>query len=69
MAENADRSRRLEAHNSIAASSPSAQREDALSPAREVRDASGVSASQRLGDGLPVAGPITTFSDDESSEK
>ena len=60
-----DRSRRLEADTSVAAASPAAEHEDALSPARVVRELSAVGGSQRLGDGLPVAGPITTFPDDE----
>jgi hypothetical protein len=65
---NQGRSRRLESEASVAARSPLAQHEDALSPARSVREASGAGESQRLGDGLPVAGPVTTFPDDDASD-
>ncbi len=60
MAESHER-RRLEAEGSQAARSPAALHEDELSANKALRDSIGWDDSQRVGDGLPVAGPITSF--------
>ncbi len=53
--------RRLEAAGSQAARSPAALHEDELSPSKALRDSLEWDTTQRVGDGLPVAGPITSF--------
>ncbi len=57
--------RRLEADGSQAARSPAALHDDALSPTKALEESVGFGGGQRVGDGLPVAGPITTFSGPE----
>jgi hypothetical protein len=47
-----------------APAAPAPEAEDALSPARALRDSLGASASQRVGDSGPVANPTTSFPDE-----
>ena len=53
--------RRLEADHSQAATTPLANHEDDLSPAKSLRGSSTAEGGQRLGDSGPVANPIVSF--------
>jgi hypothetical protein len=51
---------RLEAEESAARASKAAHHEDALSPAKDLRDRVAASRSERVGDGTVAGGPITS---------
>ncbi len=68
MADRAHEPRRLEAEGSPATRSAAALHEDELSPSRALRESVGEGESQRVGDGLPVAGPITSFPDTDDHD-
>jgi len=51
---------RLSGDRSPARTSPAAQHEDELSPAKELRDRVATSRSERVGDGTVAGGPITS---------
>jgi hypothetical protein len=51
---------RLAGEGSPARTSPAAQHEDELSPAKELRDRVAASRSERVGDTTPVGGPVTS---------
>jgi hypothetical protein len=53
--------RRLESERSQAARTPLAQHEDALSPARSLRESVASGGGQRVGDNGPVANPFIEF--------
>ena len=52
---------RLEADHSQAATTPAANHEDDLSPAKSLRESAGAKGSQRVGDSGPVANPIVSY--------
>jgi hypothetical protein len=55
----------LESPDSQAHRTPAAQHEDALSPARIVRDRSTESRGQRIGDNTVAGNPVVSFPDDD----
>jgi hypothetical protein len=57
--------RRLAAAQSQASTSPLAEHEDALSPVEALRESVGAGGGQRVGDGLPVDGPVVSFPGDD----
>jgi hypothetical protein len=57
----AQRARRLEADRSQAATTPLANHEDDLSPAKSLRESLAADGCQRVGDSGPVANPIVSF--------
>jgi hypothetical protein len=59
-----DTKRRLAAERSQASTSRLAEHEDALSPVEALRESVGTGSGQRLGDGLPVDGPIVSLPED-----
>jgi hypothetical protein len=65
---NQDSKRHLEAEGSPASISAAAEHDDELSPALGLRESVGTGGSQRLGNGVPVDGPIVSFPDDDEEE-
>ena len=57
----AQHDRRLEADHSQAATTPFANHEDDLSPAKSLRETAAAEGSQRVGDSGPVANPVVSF--------
>jgi hypothetical protein len=60
---------RLMGDTSQAARTSAAEHEDDLSPAKIVRARATEGPSQRVGDNIAVANPVTSFPEDESSER
>jgi hypothetical protein len=56
--------RRLAAERSQASTSPLGEHDDALSPVEALRESVGTTGGPRLGDGIPVDGPIVSLPDD-----
>ena len=52
---------RLEADHSQAATTPTANHEDDLSPAKSLRESAAADGSPRVGDSGPVANPTVSF--------
>jgi hypothetical protein len=61
--EGAEPSRKLQGDTAPSARSEVARHDDALSPARALRESAGQGGGQRLGDGLPAGGPVVSFPD------
>jgi hypothetical protein len=64
-----ERQRPLEGDASPARTSPVADREDTLSPARSLRESVAESGSQRIGNNEAVANPRTSFPDNQEVER
>jgi hypothetical protein len=69
MDEQRQHERRLESPLSQAAQSPVANHDDVLSPSLALRESSASGGGQRLGDGVPVDGPITVFPDVDEDDR
>jgi hypothetical protein len=54
----------LEGPDSPARRTPAAQHEDALSPAKVIRDRAEEARSQRIGDNTVAANPVVSFPED-----
>jgi hypothetical protein len=59
----AERPRKLQADDAQSARTEVARHDDALSPARAVRESGGQGGGQRLGDSPPAGNPVVSFPD------